>query len=227
MTLTTDTAETTTTADAAIVDAPTLLDGQTAAPADVADSAVDPATLIDKAGEGDKAAAEKPAVPEAYEIKLEDGQQIDTEALQMVEPILKELGLDNDQANKLASAWPGLQAKMAERFAAGAEEAQIAELNRLSTQWEGESVSDSEIGGAPEVMGPKMAMAAKARDQFASPELRKLLTATRLGNHPEVIRLFYKVGQTISEGAFVRGDAAAPRAKEAWEKIYPDMKSQT
>lgn len=212
----------------AIVEAPTLMDGAPAAAVPAAEGEAD--TLLGAATDGE--AAEKaddkpaaPAVPETYEIKLDDGQALDTEALEVIDPVLRELGLDNEQANKLAKAWPGLQEKMAARFAAQSEEAQITELNRLSTEWEGASIADPEIGGAPEVMGPKMALAAKARDKFASPELKQLLTATRLGNHPEVIRLFHKVGAAISESSFVRGDAAAPPAPKAdWEKIYPDMK---
>jgi hypothetical protein len=225
MTLTTDTTAPPTDG---ILDAPTLLDSAGApapAPAAPADPAADPATLLDKAGEGEKAPA--PAVPEVYEISLPEGQAVDAEALELVSPIMKELGLDNEQANKLAGAWPELQAKIAARYAAATEEAQIAELGRLSTQWEAESIADPEIGGPPEVMGPKMALAAKARDAVASPALRELLTATRMGNHPDVIRMFWKVGTMISEGSFVRGDAAAPRPKENWEKLYPDMKSQT
>lgn len=210
----------------AIVEAPTLMDG--AAPAAAPAAAEGEAdTLLGSATDGEKPAEEKaaaPAVPETYEIQLEDGQALDAEALEVVDPILRELGLDNEQANKLAKAWPGLQEKMAARFAAQSEEAQITELNRLSTEWEGASIADPEIGGAPEVMGPKMALAAKARDKFASPELRQLLTSTRLANHPEVIRLFHKVGVAISESSFVRGDAAAPPAPKAdWEKMYPHM----
>lgn len=213
--------DTTTESPDAIVEAPTLLDGGAPAAAPAADAA--PADAAAPAA--DDATPEAPAVPEIYEIKLDDGQALDAEALEVVDPVLRELALNNEQANKLAKAWPALQEKMAARFAAQSEEAQITELNRLSTEWEGQSVADPEIGGAPEVMGPKMALAAKARDQFASPELVKLLTATRLGNHPEVLRLFHKVGVAISESSFVRGDAAAqPAPKADWEKIYPDMK---
>jgi hypothetical protein len=136
--------------------------------------AADADTLLGSATDGEKPAEEKaaaPSVPETYEIKLDEGQALDTEVLEVVDPFLRELGLDNEQANKLAQAWPGLQEKMAARFAAQSEEAQITELNRLSTEWEGASIADPEIGGAPEVMGPKMALAARARDKFASPEL--------------------------------------------------------
>lgn len=215
------TIEPTEAASDAIVEAPTLLDGDTATAAPAATETEAPAEKT----EAEKATEAK--APETYEIQLDDGQALDSEALEVVEPILRELGLDNDQANKLAKAWPGLQEKMAARFAAQVEETQVAELNRLSTEWEGQSIADTEIGGAPEVMGPKMALAAKARDKFASPELRKLLTATRLGNHPEVLRLFWNVGRTVSESSFVRGDAAAQVAKADHEKIYPDMQTKT
>lgn len=215
--------DTTTESPDAIVEAPTLLDG--GAPAATAAPAAEAAPSDAAAPAAEDATPAAPAVPETYEIKLDDGQALDAEALEVVDPVLRELALNNEQANKLAKAWPALQEKMAARFAAQSEEAQITELNRLSTEWEGQSVADAEIGGAPEVMGPKMALAAKARDQFASPELVKLLTATRLGNHPEVLRLFHKVGVAISESSFVRGDAAAqPAPKADWEKIYPDMK---
>lgn len=216
--MTTPTDETAATTD----DVLTLIEGGGEAAATTTEGEAD-ATLLDSAGKAEGEAEDKPGAPEKYEIALADGQAFDAEAMEVVEPVLRELGLTNDQANKLAVAWPQLQEKMASRFAAQAEAAQVEELNRLSVGWEKDSVADKEIGGAPEVMGPKMKLAAAARDKFASPDLVKLLNATKLGNHPEVLRLFVRVGQAISEGSFVRGDQGAARPKADYERLYPHM----
>ncbi len=209
-----------------IVGAATLLDGGAAAASEGGEAATgDAAAAAAAEGEGGDKGKAAEGAPEKYEITLADGQAFDTEAMEVVEPILRELGLTNDQAGKLAAAWPGLQEKMAARFAAAAQEQQVTELNNWSAEWERASVADAEIGGAPEVMGPKMALAAKARDQFASPELRNLLRVTRLGNHPEVLRLFWKVGAAISEGTFVRGDGGGPQTQPTADVLWPNMKA--
>jgi hypothetical protein len=52
----------------------------------------------------------------------------------------------------------------------------------------------------------------KARDQFATPEFVPFLNESKLGNHPEMLRAFYRIGQAISQDGFVpgRGGAGSP-----------------
>ena len=61
----------------------------------------------------------------------------------------------------------------------------------------------------------------KALDQFGTPELRALLNDSGMGNNPEVIRAFYRVGKAISEDKFVGGKAAPVDANDA-RSLYPN-----
>jgi len=61
-----------------------------------------------------------------------------------------------------------------------------------------------------------------ARDQFASPELRKLLETTPLGNHPEMLRLFFRVGKAITPDGYVPGGKT--RTPQPFYDKTPGMK---
>ena len=75
-----------------------------------------------------------------------------------------------------------------------------------------------------------LGLAKQAIDTFGSPQLAKLIDAPSadnpdglgLGNHPEVIRLFYRVGRAISESDLVTGDTKI-EGRDSLEKMYPTM----
>ena len=46
-----------------------------------------------------------------------------------------------------------------------------------------------------------------------------------LGNHPEVIRLFYRIGKAIGDSDIVIGDAKASD-ENALQRMYPTMFNQ-
>jgi hypothetical protein len=58
-------------------------------------------------------------------------------------------------------------------------------------------------------------------DAFATPELRTLLNESGLGNHPEIIRAFYRAGKAISEDGFVAGGHKATDKGDA-KRLYPN-----
>lgn len=74
--------------------------------------------------------------------------------------------------------------------------------------WIKSAKSDKEIGG--ERFETSVKKANVALDKFGTPELREALDQTRLGNHPEMIRLMSKIGEAISEGgSFDKGASSA------------------
>jgi predicted transcriptional regulator len=174
---------------------------------------------LDQKPEADgEAAATKAAVPEAYEFTLPDGMTLDTEALDEATPVLKELKLTNEQANKLAPLAAGLVQKTEARV----QQALEAQIVATRKAWVDAALADQEIGGTPENHETVKAVAARFLDRFAGPEFRKMLVETGLGNHPEMIRAAYRAGQAIGEdGDFVRTDQApAPKPKAFHEKLY-------
>lgn len=180
-------------------------------------------------GEGDKGDP-APVVPEAYDLKLtvagEDGKEsevaIDTALLETATPVLKELGLTNEQANKVAALVPKVQ----ERFIQQQNDA-FAETR---TQWAKDAQADPEIGGKN--WDGSKSLAAKALDHFVGPAkdkdgnlngFRQLLDDTGLGNHPEMIRFCRKVGAALSEDSTMARGTEGPRDKPTrLQALYPN-----
>ena len=78
---------------------------------------------------------------------------------------------------------------------------QAQQIAALREGWSESSKADNEFGG--EKLAENLATAKKALDAFGSPELKQLLNESGLGNHPEVIRMMYRAGKSISEDTFV------------------------
>lgn len=143
----------------------------------------------DKPKEPDKK-DEKPVVPEKYEFKAPEGvEQLDPQALAVFEPIAKELGLSQDQAQKLVDIYPQIQQQQAEAW------------SKQVTDWGDQVKADKEIGG--DKLTASVGQAQKALDQFGTPALRDYLESSGLGNHPELVRAFAKVGKMMSEDKII------------------------
>lgn len=167
------------------------------------------------AGEQEQQTEEAPpaGAPEKYEFKFAEGQVVDPEVLGEFEGIAKEANLTNEQAQKFAELGSKLSGKIAMQ--------QAQKQAEQVEQWRAESLADKEFGG--DKLDANLAVAKTALDTFASPQLVELLNASGLGNHPEVIRAFFKVGKAISpDSGLVRGNAPAPQ-KSAKDVLYGSL----
>ncbi len=167
-----------------------------------------PASANAAAGTQDSKATE-PAVPETYDLKMPEGVELDQAAAAEFTAIAKELKLDQAAAQKLAD----VGAKMAQR--------QVEAHAKLVESWAEQVKTDNEIGG--DKLAENLGVARKALEAFGTPGLRDVLNATGLGNHPEVIRAFYKVGKAISEDRFVGGAPKGGTADDPAKKLFPNM----
>lgn len=146
--------------------------------------------------------------PDSYEFTMPDGVQLDTAAADEFKGIAKEYGLTQEQAQKVAD----IGAKMVQRQA----EAHVSQVQA----WVDAVKTDKDIGG--DKLNENLAIARKTIDTFGSPELKEVLNVTGLGNHPEIVKLAYKIGKAISDDGFVRGgNTSSP--KSAAEIMYPSM----
>jgi hypothetical protein len=152
--------------------------------------------------------AKKPdGAPERYDFKPPEGVSLDAAVVEAFSGVAKELGLTQDNAQLiLDKVTPAMQARQTERMQAAAAE------------WEQAAKADSEFGG--DKLGENLAVAKKALDQFATPELRALLNESGLGNHPEIIRAFYRAGKAISEDRFVGGQPGAADKSGDARRLY-------
>lgn len=156
----------------------------------------------------DDTKATEPEVPESYDLQMPDGIELDKASADEFTTIAKELKLDQAAAQKLAD----IAAKQAQR--------QVEAHTRLVESWVEQVKTDKDIGG--DKLDENLGIARKALDTFGTPELRDVLNASGLGNHPEVIKAFVKAGKAISEDKFVAG---APKGSDTdpARKLFPNM----
>jgi len=173
-----------------------VVDGQ------VADSQQAQQTTTDAVKtEAVKADAPKGA-PEKYEFKAPEGWNFDNEVITSFSDIAKELNLSQESAQKILDK---VGAKAAER--------QAQNLEAIRQEWAQTSQADKEFGG--DNIQSNLAVAKKALDTFGTPELRSLLNESGLGNHPELIRFFYRAGKAISEDQYVVTNGSSAATKPA------------
>ena len=98
-------------------------------------------------------------------------------------------------------------------------------IKAAQDQWTADAKADKEFGG--EALAENLSVAKKALDQFGTPELRTLLNDSGLGNHPEIIRAFYRAGKAISEDRFVPAGAGVRTggARDAAKSLYPNQQT--
>ncbi len=152
--------------------------------------------------------APEAAAPESYEFNMPEGVQLDKTAADEFTAIAKELKLDQATAQKVAD----VGAKMAQR--------QNETHAKLVETWTEAVKSDKDLGG--DKLAENLGVARKALEAFGTPELKDVLNATGFGNHPEVVRAFYKIGKAISEDGFVKGSASGADTDIA-KRMFPSM----
>jgi len=154
-----------------------------------------------KAGNSEGNAAEAPkGAPEKYEFKAPEGRQFDNEVMSSFSEIAKELNLSQESAQKMLDT---VGPKMAQR--------QAQQIDAMRQEWATTSQADKEFGG--EKIAENLTIAKRALDTFGTPQLRSLLNESGLGNHPELIRFFFRAGKAISEDQYVVGNGSSAPSK--------------
>ncbi len=165
-----------------------------------------------------KPAADAVVIPEKYEFKAPEGFEINEALASDFTPVLQELKLTQEQADKLVAFAPRL---ISESVDAAVNKTLDSIGYGGAKEWADQSRADKEFGG--DKLTQNLGVVKAARDQFASPELRKLLETTPLGNHPEIVRLFYRVGKAISPDGYVPSGKAAAATNTA-QSMYTKSK---
>lgn len=138
--------------------------------------------------------------PEKYEFAEVEGVTVDPSVIEAFSDAAKDMNLTQDAAQ-------GLLAKMAPVIA----QRDASNIEAAKAAWAESSKTDKEFGG--DKLQENLAVAQKAMEAFGTPELKDLLNASGLGNHPDVIRFMYRAGKAISEDKFRGGGQwAAPSA---------------
>lgn len=164
--------------------------------------------------EGDK--SEKVGAPEEYEdFKAPEGVELNGEVIDAFKPLAKELGLSQEQAQKLVD----FQVEQAK-----AHEASVSDyFGNLMTEWQTAVKNDKEIGG--QAYDGAIADAKHALNAFGTAELKEALETTGMGNHPEFVRFFARMGKAIKEdGIRVGGTQRSDGPRDPASILYPNQK---
>lgn len=156
-----------------------------------AESSVDDEALEgEESNTGGDADGDDQTSPESYsDFTLPEGVELDVALMEKATPLFKELGLNQEQAQKLID----LQAEMVQEGA----RSQAETFSQLMSDWQEQARNDKEFGG--DKFEESVTIARGAIDKFGTPELKQLMEDHMVGNHPEMIRFMYNVGKLTQE----------------------------
>jgi hypothetical protein len=137
------------------------------------------------------------AIPE--NVELADG------VLDSFKALAKEQGLNQEQAQKFMDLQTNQYTAAKESWA------------KTVTDWQESAKSDPEYGQAN--FEANSLLANQALDKFA-PELKEFLAQSGLGNHPDMIRAFVRIGKSISNDTFVDGAKHDGKSKDPAKVFY-------
>lgn len=161
-------------------------------------------------GDGEASGEAQPKAPEKYEFAL-DGFEIDATVMDQFDPVFRELDLTNEQATKLAQGYAQIRQKEA------------AEWQAQVSGWAEAVKSDAEIGG--DKLPDMAASAVRVIGLYGTPELRNFLNETGYGNHPELVRVFARIGNALpKEDRVVEGEPTGSAPKTIEERMYGTTK---
>jgi hypothetical protein len=141
--------------------------------------------------------------PEKFELKLPEGSQLDQAWIEKIAASSKARGLSQEQA----------QAELNERseMLSGFQQTQKEALAKQSNAWFEEVKTDKELGG--DNLNKTVEVAQHAVNTFFGPKVKQFLDDSGFGNHPDLVRAFYKIGTQMRNDSLVHS-GSAPGGKE-------------
>lgn len=138
-----------------------------------------------------------------YEFQMPEGVQFADGEMDEFKNVAKDLKLPKDAAQKIVD------------IATKREQARSEAFVETVRGWEATTKADKELG-----KDENLALAKKAIDTFGSPELKAVLDSSGLGNHPEVVRAFLKIGRQISEDSIVGKGNGSNATRDTADILY-------
>ena len=179
------------------------------------------------------AAENKPdaaVVPDKYEFKAPEGQEVDAKLVEAVTPIFKELGISAEGAQKLFDFHTAAMKSVTDTL--------TNTMTETREAWRGEVVKDPALGNGTDNLKPEVrANIAKAieavGDAKAVSAFKEAMDLTGAGDNPALIRGLNAIGKLLSEGTLVRGGGPSPAGQAApgtkqtspAQALYPNLPS--
>lgn len=179
----------------------------------------------------DPKAPDPKAVPETYTFTAPENYTIDPKLLETVTPIFKELGLTNEQGQKLVDI-------QIQRELANAKAPQDA-YAATRADWQSKVKADPEISAyakdgktGTDAVKIDIGKAINTLPTDLQASFREAMDITGAGDHPAFVKAMWKFAQAIGEGKPVSGAGPSPagqvapgaRPPSAAQAMYPNLK---
>ena len=147
------------------------------------------------------------------EFTLPDGLEMDGDTHHRFKQLARQNGLSQDQAQHLLDLHSEQIIRQRQHW--------VNHHQAQQQNWQKQSRTDRELA-AQGRFEQNLAMAKKAVERFGGEKLAAALAETGAGNHPEILRCFYRIGKALAEDGFVA--PAGKRQKKSYaETFYPDF----
>lgn len=161
------------------------------------------------AKEGEKPAGEK-AVVSKDDLKIPEGSLLDPKAAEDVAAFAQAKGLSKEAAQAVLER----ESKALGSFV----ETEKQKLAQSQETWAKECSLDKEFGG--EAFDKNIELGHRVIKRFGNPVFEKILKDTGAAIHPEVVRVFVRIGQAMSEDQLVLPGSAASASERMEDRLY-------
>jgi len=130
-------------------------------------------------------------VPEKYDFKIPEGTTVDQELMDEVSTFAKENNLSMKEAQRIADLGAKLMTKQTDL--------RTQQFEDIKAQWLDTAKKDKEIGA--DVSKGADSVAARSFNTIATPEMKEMVDQYGIGNHPEMLRMFYRLSSLMKDDA--------------------------
>lgn len=162
----------------------------------------------------------KESVPETYDysaVKLPEGIQLDKDILGEFEPIAKKMNLSQEQANEFVNLAVKLVGKQSNEMLSQLQKVQEVK----AAQYQQLLNTDKEIGNGDKAkMDAYLDVADIGYSAFANEEVKGLLAESGLNYHPEIVKMFHRIGELCKEDTLPNASYPTGKGQSAAEVLY-------
>lgn len=163
--------------------------------------------------------------PESYtDFTLPENMEVNEAVMDEFKGMAKEAKLPQETAQKFVETGAKLVQDAVENFALSQVEAYAKKVDT----WHESRAKDPEIGGTEDKQNEVLSQASKVVRSLGGESLLKALDETGAGNHPEIIRAFYRIRELVGEdGKLIQGNLGGGEPKSAAQALYPNLPTAT
>ena len=149
---------------------------------------------------------ESVGAPEAYaDFSIPEGHTLDAATIESATPIFRELGLSQEQAQKLVDFYSARVADMNKE--------NEGYMEQMRTEWRNQLKEDKDIGGKLDAVKVNIGRAFDRMPENIREPFKEAMNLTGGGDHPAVIKAMNYFAELVNEGTPVRGDAPSPHGQ--------------